>query len=298
MNIKTLEYFVQVATEENLTKASEKLFISQPTLSRHMKELENDVQRKLFVRKSHSLKLSQDGILFLREATKVLQSVSRLEHLFDLDEATDNKVEYIKIGYLENFNMSKMYDLLESYKKIFKNTQFILSTDSPVALNNGLNSGMYDMIFSLYPYIKANANFKSKKFIENHLQIALPLNHPLGKNKDLSFSDLKDETFILLDRDKSPIIVDYVLNKGTENGFNLKANYYVKNLSQGLSMTALGNGLAFLYSAMDQTNLEEKFRINIVNLDDTKESQDIHMAINNTNINSMKVDTIYNFNFE
>lgn len=298
MNIKTLEYFVQVATEENLTKASEKLFISQPTLSRHMKELENDVQRKLFVRKSHSLKLSQDGILFLREATKVLQSVSRLEHLFDSDEATDNKVEYIKIGYLENFNMSKMYDLLESYKKIFKNTQFILSTDSPVALNNGLNSGMYDMIFSLYPYIKANANFKSKKFIENHLQIALPLNHPLGKNKDLSFSDLKDETFILLDRDKSPIIVDYVLNKGTENGFNLKANYYVKNLSQGLSMTALGNGLAFLYSAMDQTNLEEKFRINIVNLDDTKESQDIHMAINNTNINSMKVDTIYNFNFE
>lgn len=295
MNIKTLEYFVQVATEENLTKAAEKLFISQPTLSRHMKELEAEINRKLFIRQSHSLKLSKDGALFLQEATKVLQSVSRLEHLFDSDEITSNKVEYVKIGYLENFNMAKMYEFLEEYKTISRNTQFILSTDSPVGLNNGLNNGTYDIIFSLYPYIKSNSSFKSKKFIENHLQIALPLDHPLGKNKNLSFSDLKNETFILLDRDKSPIIVDYVLNKGTENGFNLKANYYVKNLSQGLSMTALGNGLAFLYSAMDQTNLSEKFRINVVNLDDTKESQDIHMAINISNI-SMNVSTIFNLN--
>lgn len=285
MNLSTLNYFIQIATVGNLTKAAEQLFISQPTLSRHMKELEQEVGRQLFIRQSHSLKLSNDGQIFLKEAISVLQAVDTLEHVFDSKEAVLNKVEYLRIGYLENFNMQNMYDFLGKYKANNENIQIVLTPDTPANLSKGLENGEYDVIFSLYPYIRQYPNFENKKFIENHLQIALPKNHPLSQHQHLSFSELANETFILLDRNRSPIIVDYVLNKGIENGFNLNANYYVKSLGEGLSMTALGNGLAFLYSAMNQGNLASKFNIKIIDLVDANESQDIHVAINSESSN-------------
>ncbi|MCZ3394399.1 LysR family transcriptional regulator, partial [Enterococcus faecium] len=90
MNLTTLEYFVQVATEGSLTKAADKLFISQPTLSRHMKNLEAELNTQLFVRQSHSLKLTENGITFLKATTKVIQDVDALKHFFDQHQTASN----------------------------------------------------------------------------------------------------------------------------------------------------------------------------------------------------------------
>lgn len=231
MNLTTLEYFVQVATEGSLTKAADKLFISQPTLSRHMKNLEAELNTQLFVRQSHSLKLTENGITFLKATTKVIQDVDALKHFFDQHQTASNPTHYLNVGYLENFRLEKMYAVLDQISHE-NNIQFSLFPDTPTNLSKGLSSGKYDLIYSLRPYTTDNVLFKSTDFLENHLQIALPINHPLAMKPQLSFSDLKNETFILLDRDKSPIIVDNVLSQGIKNGYNLKANYYVKNLSQ------------------------------------------------------------------
>ena len=58
---RLLEYFLIVAQEENITKASQLLHISQPTLSRQMKQLETEVNQKLFIRSNHSIKLTEEG---------------------------------------------------------------------------------------------------------------------------------------------------------------------------------------------------------------------------------------------
>lgn len=278
MNLTTLEYFVQVATEGSLTKAADKLFISQPTLSRHMKNLEAELNTQLFVRQSHSLKLTENGITFLKATTKVIQDVDALKHFFDQHQTASNPTHYLNVGYLENFRLEKMYAVLDQISHE-NNIQFSLFPDTPTNLSKGLSSGKYDLIYSLRPYTTDNVLFKSTDFLENHLQIALPINHPLAMKPQLSFSDLKNETFILLDRDKSPIIVDNVLSQGIKNGYNLKANYYVKNLSQELSMTALGNGLAFLYSAMNDGQLEKQYRIKIKDLTDNFGNQNIVIAM-------------------
>ncbi|WP_251946906.1 LysR family transcriptional regulator [Levilactobacillus brevis] len=286
MNLTTLMYFVQVATDGSLTKAAAKLFISQPTLSRHMKELETEIGAQLFIRQSHSLKLTADGIAFLKATTQVIQDVEQLKHFFDQQPGSSHKTHYLNIGYLDNFNLEKMYQCLDQISHT-DNIQFSLFPDSPTNLSDGLVTGDYDLIFSLQPYTSAHSKFMSVPFLENHLQIALPMHHSLANKKNLSFSDLKDETFILLDRDKSPIIVDNVLNQGIKNGYNLKANYYVKSLSQGLAMTAMGNGLAFLYSAMNDGQLEQQYRIKIKNLADNIGNHDVVVAINTTRDNPL-----------
>lgn len=286
VKLTTLEYFVAVATEKSFTRAAEKLYISQPTLSRRISELEEELGTALFVRQSHSLELTADGEKFLIATTDILKRFNHLEHLFD-DKKKDGSLIVIKIGYLGNFNMGRMYSILNKFKLSHPNVQFMLKQDIPTNLLNGIRDNKYDLVFSLSSYFLNDDQFKKSKFMDNHLKIALPIDHPLKYHEKLDFADLSQETFILLERQMSPVIVDYVINQGLQNGFNLKANYYVTNLDEGLSMTSTGKGLAFLYSGMDDGTLEEKYNIKIVDLSVKHQNQDLVCVIRRDNRNKL-----------
>lgn len=277
LKFSTLEYFVAVATEKSFTKAAAKLYLSQPTLSRRIGELESELGVKLFDRQPHSLTLTSAGNKFLTEATIVLDQVDRLTHLFD-HEADEETSGVVKIGYLPNFNLAKMYRALNIFKQDHSKAQYLLSQAVPTDLVNGLESGTYDIVLNLATYLQPIADIVQVDFLPNHLQLAMPLDHPLSQHKNITFKDLRDETFILLERQQSPIIVDYVVNQGLQNGFNLKANTYVKNLDEGMSMVALGKGIAFLYSGMNDDTLEAKYHIKIVDLSIPNQDQDIVVA--------------------
>lgn len=280
MKLSNLIYFVEIAVEGSFTRASEKLYISQPTLSRRIQELEAELGVDLFIRHSHSLELSSEGEQFLIEANDVLKRVNRLSHLFDDQINTDTTSLILKIGYLPNFNMSKMYAQLECFKTKHPNVQFLLKQDTPMNLAEGLLNGHYDLVFNLLTYFPANVSIEKTLFMNNQLQIVVPIHHELRNKKELHFADLKQETFILLERQQSPVIVDYVISQGIKNGFNLKANHYVKDLDEGLSMVSVGKGLAFLYSGMNDGTLEKKYRIKIISLENAGNDHDIVAAYN------------------
>lgn len=280
MKLSNLIYFAEIAAEGSFTRASEKLYISQPTLSRRIQELEAELGVDLFIRHSHSLELSSEGEQFLIEANDVLKRVNRLSHLFDDQINTDTTSLILKIGYLPNFNISKMYEQLECFKTKHPNVQFLLKQDTPMNLAEGLSNGHYDLVFNLLTYFPANISIEKTLFMNNQLQIVVPIHHELRNKKELHFADLKQETFILLERQQSPVIVDYVISQGIKNGFNLKANHYVKDLDEGLSMVSVGKGLAFLYSGMNDGTLEKKYRIKIINLENAGNDHDIVAAYN------------------
>ncbi|MFC6171870.1 LysR family transcriptional regulator [Loigolactobacillus jiayinensis] len=285
MKLSTLKYFVEVATEKSFTKASAKLFVSQPTLSRRIQELETELGVPLFIRQSHDLKLSSAGEKFLIETTDVLQRVDHLAHMFDKQKNTTETAVILKIGYLPNFNMGSMYEILDQFKAAHPDVQFIMKQAAPMALVDGLADGRYDLAFGLDTYFQASQHIDQTLFMENHLQIALPIQHRLSHQRKLHFADLSKEIFILLERQQSPVIVDYVINQGLQNGFNLKANFYVKDLDEGLSMVSVGKGLAFLYSGMNDGTLAEKYHIKISDLVDVSHDQNIVSAINKNSQN-------------
>ncbi len=72
MELRVLNYFLAVAREENITKAAQMLHVTQPTLSRQMMQLEEELGVKLFVRSSHSIILTEDGMLLKRRAQELL----------------------------------------------------------------------------------------------------------------------------------------------------------------------------------------------------------------------------------
>lgn len=81
MKLSTLKYFVDVAEQGNFTKAAQKLYISQPTLSRRIQELEAEIGVELFIRHRHALELSSAGEQFLVEVNDILKRVNQLTHM-------------------------------------------------------------------------------------------------------------------------------------------------------------------------------------------------------------------------
>ncbi len=188
-----------------------------------------------------------------------------------------------KIGCLTNFDFSKLYDLIEQFKTQYPNVKFIIEQGSPMELNDGLLNRTYDLVLNLDNYISNNDVLKTSLYKNNNLQVAIQNNHRLASKQEIQFSDLTDETLILIERNKSPLVFDYVINQCLKHGFHAKANYYVKNLDEGLSKTSLGEGISFLYSGMDNGYLSKKYRVKFLNLNEEKSSQNLVYAFQENN---------------
>ena len=93
MEIRVLRYFLEIACEENMTRAAERLHVSQTTLSKQMKELEEELGKKLFRRGSASIHLTDEGMLLRKRAEDILAMVDKTADEFKaLDEVTGGDV--------------------------------------------------------------------------------------------------------------------------------------------------------------------------------------------------------------
>lgn len=77
MELRVLRYFLEVARTENITKAARYLHISQPTLSKQLKELEEELGKKLFVRSNYSIRLTSEGMLLRRRAQDIVNMADK-----------------------------------------------------------------------------------------------------------------------------------------------------------------------------------------------------------------------------
>lgn len=93
MEIRVLKYFLMVAKEQSFTKAAEQLHITQPTLSRQLAQLENELGTSLFVRTGRNITLTQEGILLKRRALEIIDLEGRtIEELHGADEYVEGTV--------------------------------------------------------------------------------------------------------------------------------------------------------------------------------------------------------------
>ena len=92
MEIRVLRYFVTIAREGNMTRAAERLFVTQPTLSKQLKDLEEELGRKLYERTNYSIRLTDAGMLLRKRAEDILALVDKTEEEFralnDLDSGS------------------------------------------------------------------------------------------------------------------------------------------------------------------------------------------------------------------
>ena len=280
MNLMGLRYFIAVHEYRNFTKASEHLFVSQPTLSRQIADLEEEMGVQLFDRRNREIVLTHAGEVFYREAKKI---VERCDLLPELVRAADSEEKgFLRIGYMGTVEKDLIASSICQFSQKYPDINVSLSKEMLKTLNEFLIEDKVDVIYSVLPGVASIKNLRYKKVADNKLKLIVPEHHWLADRKSVSIAELEDEHFVMFERDVSPLTVDRTLAMCVEYGFSPGVTYYVREPQSMIYSVAMEKGVAFLSERME---LNDVSGVKFLDLEDETPDFSIVIAYKKENDN-------------
>ncbi len=149
MEIRVLRYFIEIAREGNMSRAAERLHVSQPTLSKQMKELEQELGKKLFRRGSASVSLTDEGMLLRKRAEDILAMVDKTTEEFQaLNLITGGDVH---IGCAESHQIKYLAQTIKEFKKSYPLFRYHLTSGNTEQVVERLDRGLIDFAVIVEP---------------------------------------------------------------------------------------------------------------------------------------------------
>lgn len=187
MDINILHSFLIVAREQNITKSAQLLHVSQPTLSRQLMQLENELGTKLFIRSNHNVVLTHEGFIFRRRAQELVNLAERAKN--EIIETSDNISGYIAIGSDEIQAVKELAGLIAEFQNQFPKVKFDLYSGSNEEIQEKLEQGTLDIGIFLEPFDFIKYKFIRMKTIERW-GVLLHKENPLAEKKYISPGEL------------------------------------------------------------------------------------------------------------
>ena len=187
MEIKSLRYFLAVAREENMTKAADMLHVTQPTLSKTLKSLENELGKKLFTRHSFSISLTDEGMLLRDRAEDLISMVDRIEKEFTLlDNITGGDIYF---GLAESYQIRYLAQEIHKLKNKYPGFTYHITSGDTEQVTEKLDKGLLD--FAVLCEKPNTAKYDYIKFPEADIWGAvMSTDHPLAIKKSVKVKDL------------------------------------------------------------------------------------------------------------
>jgi len=149
MEIRVLRYFLAIAREGSITNAANYLHVTQPTLSRQIKEREEEVGQKLFIRGSHNMKLTQEGFILRKRAEEIVSMVDKTEAEFRSMESTVAGDIYIGGG--ETRAISYIADVVRELREKYPDIKYHLHSGNEADVTERLDRGLIDFGILVQP---------------------------------------------------------------------------------------------------------------------------------------------------
>lgn len=149
MELRVLKYFLMTAREENITKAANLLHITQPTLSRQLMKLEEDLGVKLFRRSNHSIVLTEDGMLLKRRAQEIVTLAEKTEQ--ELSRREEELTGSVSIGCGETRNMSVLSEHMAAFREKHPLVRFNIYSATADEIKERIEKGILDFGLLLEP---------------------------------------------------------------------------------------------------------------------------------------------------
>lgn len=194
MEIRVLRYFLAVVREESITKASEALHITQPTLSRQLSQMEEEVGVRLFERGTRKIKLTNEGILLRRRAEEIIQLVDTTEReLVEQNEQVEGK---ISIGCGEMAAVQMLSELIRTFRGKYTRVSFDIFTATADLVKEQMDKGLIDIGLLLEPVDMEKYDFIRLDMKENWVVLMRP-DDPLAEKENVTAEDLLPLPLIL-----------------------------------------------------------------------------------------------------
>ena len=241
MELRHLRYFVAVAEAGSLTVAARKLRTSQPSLSRQIRDLEDEVGAQLLMRSARGIELTPSGRAFLEHARSALSQVGAAA------EAARRVAQPAKpcfaMGFLTGHELTWMPEALRILHDELPNIDVMISSQYSPALANALSKGTLGAAFLRRE--KGIPELAFRLLVKEPLVAIFPSDHHLASRKAIGPLDLAGETFVTVSN-TAPVLRAVIDNYLKRSGVNITPSHEVDHLAMGMSLIASTGGVGLL----------------------------------------------------
>jgi DNA-binding transcriptional LysR family regulator len=244
MELRHMRYFVAVAEEKNFTRAAARLHLAQPSLSRQIRDLENELGVSLLHRGKGGLTLTAAGNEYLAQARRILADSDAAVRVAQAAGRSEHR--QLLIGTIEPLMSSGLLAaILKTFASLRPDVRVNLRELFSVDQLRLVAGGELDAGF-VYRPPKDPSVFDGFVVLENHHVAALPAGHRLAQKQKLFLKDLTDERFVQFSRQLWPERVDSISQKCVGAGFTMRIVQEAQRLHTLLEFVAQGIGVAIL----------------------------------------------------
>src|SRR5947209_9904476 len=242
MELRHLRYFVAVAEAGSLTVAAERrLHTSQPSLSRQIRDLEDDVGARLFARRARGIELSPAGRAFLDHARLVLSQVEAASEA--ARRVAHPAKPWFSMGFLTGHELTWMPEALRILRGELSNIDVMISSQYSPLLADGLSKGKIDAAFLRRE--RGVPELALRLLVKEPLMVVLPSDHRLAALKSIGARDLVGEPLVTVSN-TAPVLRVIIENYLKRSGIEITPAHEADHLAMGMSLIASTRGVGLL----------------------------------------------------
>lgn len=188
-----LKAFRSVATHLSFTKAAEELFVSQPSISKHVQELEKEYGVQLFNRIGNRIQLTQAGQLLFDHACKIVEAYQRLD--YDMKKLTEQTEGELRLGASTTISQYVLPEMIAEFRRRYPRIRLTLLSSNSREIEEALATGRIDL--GMIEGIKRQPQFKYTPFMDDELVAVVNEGNPLAKKDEITLTELRETPIVL-----------------------------------------------------------------------------------------------------
>jgi DNA-binding transcriptional LysR family regulator len=194
MELRHLRYFVAVAENLNFTKAAEKLHLAQPSLTRQIHNLEEEIGVRLLNRSKSQVALTEEGRSFLVDARRILALAA--ESILAVQRLSRGETGQLNIAYLSNSDFELLPETLGAFRQAFPHIALNLFDMVPAEQFRALEAGKIDLGFVGLRPPATLGHVQWESIARHRTVVVLPVKHPLARKPQVNLRDLRTMFFV------------------------------------------------------------------------------------------------------
>jgi DNA-binding transcriptional LysR family regulator len=248
VELRHLRSFVVAVDESNLSRAAERLHVTQPTLSRQIAALERDLDAQLFSRTGRRLSLTAAGELVLERAHALLDQADHLAR--DAGRAQRGELGTVRLGFAQSATFQALPAIVRAFRDVRPDVHLDTRAMPSLWQLDALRAGRLDVGLLRLP--DTDTGLATRIVSRDHLVAALPARHPLARRERVPLAALADDDFVFYAHPERPDAQDAVV-PGTlgycrDAGFTPRIVHEGRDVQTIASLVAAGLGVSLLVS--------------------------------------------------
>ena len=274
MDKQSLLCFVTVAESLNYSRAAEKLYITQPAISRQIFKLEKQLGCQLFYRNTHEVSLTPSGMIALESAERILYEYDVL--INNMSDCNQGFIGSLRIAYGGRSHVEYLTKAMSLIQKYYPSVNTVIRRGNIEEIKRGLRTGEDDAILLFRTCISDHETDLEWTLVSKYrFSAILPMEHHLAKRDSIALSELSNESFVSSVRDQSPQIYEERLKVCMKAGFVPNIVEHVPTADEVVMTVGVKGYVGLLTSGAVDPCIPN---ISVIPIDDYMEGLDIIIA--------------------